>query len=385
MAEDPKATRAVMDVPEIAPDIPAGLERGLRNYWYPILQSEDLPADRPVGLTVLDEAVVVWREAAGRPQVVVDVCPHRGVRLSNGRVLDGHLQCAFHGLRFDGAGRCALIPWEPDDSGLSDEVRVRAYPAEELGGYVWAYIGDAEAFPPPPLAVEVPEELSKPDAFIWFRLPTEIWDANWLLTIDGGDAYHAVSLHADSQSASGEDWKGGRLAESAVSLADRRVKIVQTPHGIRGVSVDRSGAPIHHGHLTRETRGERVALPGIHTNPISPAPGAEPYAARLWQFPLDAGRTWIVRFLSWRAGSEAERARARQIFEDVALPRLKRVSAEDARISAGIDLVQARSNEFLFEPDMDLLRIRRRLKEAFLKQRDGERVGLAADAMVFPT
>ena len=230
----------------------------------------------------------------------------------------------------------------------------------------------------------MPEELSKPDDFIWFRLPTEIWDANWLLTVDGGDAYHAVTLHAASQSARGEAWKGGKLVESGVSLADRRVKIVETPHGIRGVSVDRAGKPIHHGHLTAEIRGERVALPGIHSNPISPAPGAEPYTARLWQFPLDAERTWVVRFLSWRAGSEDERARARQIYADIALPRLQRVAEEDARISAGLDLVEARSDEFLFEPDMDVVRMRRRIGDAFLSQLDGKRIPLAPAAMVFP-
>ena len=371
-------------VGEIAPDIPEGLELGLRNYWYPIFQSEELPVDAPVALTVLGEDLVVWRDAAGRPQAAIDRCPHRGVKLSRGRVLEGRLQCAFHGLRFDGEGACTLIPWEPEDSRLLDEVRIRAFPADELGGYVWVYIGDAGRFPPPPLAAEVPEELSRPDDFIWFRLPTEIWDANWLLTVDGGDAYHAVTLHADSQSARGEDWKGGKLVESGVSLADRRVKIVETPHGIRGVSVDRAGTPIHHGHLTAEIRGERVALPGIHTNPISPAPGAEPYAARLWQFPLDAGRTWVVRFLSWRAGSEDERARARRIYADIALPRLQRVAEEDARISAGLDLVEARSDEFLFEPDMDVVRMRRRIRDAFLSQLDGKRIPLAPDAMVFP-
>ena len=50
---------------EIAPDIPAGLELGLRNYWYPILQTEDLPAERPIQLTALGEDIAVWRDAAG--------------------------------------------------------------------------------------------------------------------------------------------------------------------------------------------------------------------------------------------------------------------------------------------------------------------------------
>jgi phenylpropionate dioxygenase-like ring-hydroxylating dioxygenase large terminal subunit len=382
MAETKLRSEAVR---EIAPDIPEGLERGLRNYWYPILQSEELPHDRPVALTALGENLVVWRDADGRPQAVIDVCPHRAVKLSTGRVLEGQLQCAFHGLRFDGGGRCVLIPWDTENRKLMDEVRVRAFPAEELGGYVWAYIGDAEKFPPPPLADEVPEELSDPDNFIWFRLPTEIWEANWLLTIDGGDAYHAVTLHADSQSSPDQRWQSGRVAESRVPLEDRRVEIVDTPHGIRGVSVDRDGKRIHHGHLTREIRGERVALPGIHTNPISPALGAEPYAARLWQFPIDAERTWIVRFLSWRASTDEERAQAEKIFTDIALPRLERVAKEDAMMSASqADLVTARANEFLFEPDMDLVRIRRRLKDAFLSQIDGERVPLGEGALAYP-
>ncbi len=128
-----------------------------------------------------------------------------------------------------------------------------------------------------------------------------------------------------------------------------------------------------------------MALPGIHTNPISPAPGAEPYAARLWQFPIDAERTWVVRFLSWRASSAADRTQAEKIFNDVALPRLERVAEEDALMAASqMDLVSARANEFLFEADMDLVRIRRRLKEAFVSQLDGKRVPLGEGALAYP-
>ena len=92
----------------------------------------------------------------------------------------------------------------------------------------------------------------------------------------------------------------------------------------------------------------------------------------------------MVRFLSWRAGSEDERARARRIYADIALPRLQRVAEEDARVSAGLDLVEARSDEFLFEPDMDVVRMRRRIRDAFLSQLDDKRIPLAPDAMVFP-
>ena len=150
-----------------------------------------------------------------------------------------------------------------------------AFAAEELGGYVWAYIGDARAFPPPPLESEVPEELGRPDEFVWLRLPTQVWKSNWLIAIDGSDAYHAVTLHTRSQSAADVARQGG------VPLKDRRVKIVRTSHGIRGVSVDLHGNPIGHGHFTTDVKGDRFCLPCISTNPIMPAPGALPYAARL--------------------------------------------------------------------------------------------------------
>ncbi len=58
---------AAIDVAEIAPDVPAGLERGLRNYWYPILLSEDLTEERPVAVNCLGESLVVWRDAEGHP------------------------------------------------------------------------------------------------------------------------------------------------------------------------------------------------------------------------------------------------------------------------------------------------------------------------------
>jgi phenylpropionate dioxygenase-like ring-hydroxylating dioxygenase large terminal subunit len=371
--------------PPLAPHIPQGLPGGLRSYWYPVLQSEELPADRPVGFMALSEPLVAWRDAAGRPHVVRDRCPHRSVKLSIGRVLDGDLQCALHGLRFDGTGRCTLIPWQIENPKVQDMVRVQAYPAEELGGYVWAYIGDAAAFPPPPLAGEVPEELSKPDEFIWFRLPTQVWNANWLLAIDGSDGFHAVTLHAGSQAVKDQKWTGGRAAESAVPLEDRRVKIVKTSHGLRGISVDLAGKQIAHGHFTVDVKGDRFTLPCIHTNPIVPAPGAAPYAARLWQFPIDETRCQIVRFVSWRARTAEERARAEKVFRDVALPRLEKVAAEDqVAAEAQGDVVAARSQEFLFAADEDVVGVRRLIAKAFLSGANGERIAIGAGALVYP-
>ena len=348
---------------DLAPNIPEGLPQGLPNYWYPILQSEELPADKPVGVRILGEALAVWRDADSQPCVVRDRCPHRSMKLSVGRVMDGNLQCILHGLRFDGKGICTLIPWEKERGAVHERVGVLAYPAQELGGYIWAYIGDAAKFPPSSLETEVPEELTKPDEFVCFRLKTQIWKSNWLLAIDGSDGFHAITLHTISQSASDISRQGG------VPLKDRRVQNVHTNHGVRGISVDLEGKPIGHGHFTTDVRGERFVLPCLTTNPISPAPGAASYASRLWQFPVDENHTMIVRYLAFRAGTEAERAKAKASFDSVAAQRLEKVGEEDAwAVEAQGDLLEARRSETLLSPDEDVVKVRRMIARAFVNK-----------------
>ena len=52
--------------------------------------------------TSFSGATMCWH-----PRAAPDRCPHRGTRLSLGRVCDGQIECPYHGWRFDGAGRCA--------------------------------------------------------------------------------------------------------------------------------------------------------------------------------------------------------------------------------------------------------------------------------------
>lgn len=374
--------------PELVKGVPKGLEHGLRNFWYPVVQSAEVPPDVPVPIKCLNEDLVVFRDAHGHAKVMVDRCPHRAVKLSAGRVLEGELQCAFHGLRFDGRGRCTLIPWEPADSKLLDQLSMRAYPTEELGGLVWAYLGDAEKFPPPPLRESVPEELTQPERFVHFLLPTDVWEANWLLVVDGSDGYHAVTLHATSQHhAAVREYVGTdvvarfdaseRRSESVVPLADRRVKIVETDgHGLRAISVDREGQHLDHGHRLGRYHGERFNLPAVFSNVLQPVGNAKPYVSRLFKVPIDYNRTRLFRYAAWRAESDEERTRCRELFENIVRVRQLKTGAEDKAMAAAAgDLVASRANEFLLTPDRDVVRIRRRITDAFLAQQlEGKRV-----------
>ncbi len=344
--------------PELAPGVPNGLEHGLRNFWYPILQSHDLPSGKPLSIKCLNEDLVVFRDAHGNPGVLVDRCPHRCVKLSAGRILDGELQCAMHGLRFSRAGHCSLIPWEPEDSRLLKKMTARAYKTAEVGGFVWAYLGDEARFPAPPLEVSLPEELLQPDQFVHFALPTDVWEANWLMVVDGSDAYHAVTLHAESQ------------LTSMVPLAERRLEIVETDgHGLRGIAVDRNGNHLDHGHRLEAYAGERFNLPSLFSNVLQPVSGAKPYVSRLFKVPIDCHRTRLFRYAAWRADTREQRKECEQLFERVVRSRQLKTAAEDKVMAAATgDLVEARTHESLLAPDRDMVRIRRRIAETYLAQ-----------------
>ncbi len=80
--------------------------------WWPVALDSDLQ-DRPVAVTLLGQPLVLWRELGGALAALADRCPHRGARLSLGEVVQGQLQCPYHGWRFDAQGRCVAIPAMP--------------------------------------------------------------------------------------------------------------------------------------------------------------------------------------------------------------------------------------------------------------------------------
>ena len=109
-------------------------------HWYPVLSSSEL-ARRPVARQRFGERWVFWRDARGRAVCMEDRCAHRGAALSQGRVVDGAIQCPFHGFCFDATGQCTRVPSEGDDWPIPDHFRVRSHAVREQGGYVWAWRG----------------------------------------------------------------------------------------------------------------------------------------------------------------------------------------------------------------------------------------------------
>ena len=53
----------------------------------------------------------IWKDGHNAWQAFLDVCPHRLIPLSEGRITDNkELQCAYHGWLFESSGKCTAIP-----------------------------------------------------------------------------------------------------------------------------------------------------------------------------------------------------------------------------------------------------------------------------------
>jgi phenylpropionate dioxygenase-like ring-hydroxylating dioxygenase large terminal subunit len=110
----------------------------LNRYWYVACRSAEL-GKRPIARQILGTPLTLFRDARGEPQALLDRCPHRNVPLSLGRVTrQGHLECAYHGWQFDGAGQCRSVPGLIE-TGPPRERRCPHAATREQEGLIWVY------------------------------------------------------------------------------------------------------------------------------------------------------------------------------------------------------------------------------------------------------
>lgn len=114
------------------------------NAWYVAGWSRDF-GDDLVPLTMLDRRLVVFRRSDGRLAVLEDRCPHRLLPLSKGERVGDTIQCGYHGMTFDGGGKCVRVPGQDN---LPASAYVETFPVEERHGIVWVWMGDPDRADP---------------------------------------------------------------------------------------------------------------------------------------------------------------------------------------------------------------------------------------------
>ena len=160
----------------------------VRESWYVAAWSHEVEAG-PVARTILGKPLLIFRGADGKPSALLDRCPHRALPLSKGRVVNGIVQCAYHGMEFDASGQCVHIPSQDI---IPRSARVLAFPSAERNGLIWLWTGD-------PSKADV---ATIPDLY-WLTHPG--WGAkgtsfnvrcNWRLVIDNlMDLTHLTFVH----------------------------------------------------------------------------------------------------------------------------------------------------------------------------------------------
>ena len=183
----------------------------MRRHWTPVCLVEEVgePDGTPIRARIFGEDLVVFRDTLGRVGVMDEYCPHRRASLVLGRNEDCGLRCLYHGWKMDVQGNVLEMVSEPVASGMTQKVKHLAYPTQEWGDLVWAYMGPPEtqtAFEPPRWA---------PTPEVRVTIAKVIIPCNWAQILEGAiDSAHSSSLHSsdmvparvDGAKATGTAW-----------------------------------------------------------------------------------------------------------------------------------------------------------------------------------
>ena len=106
---DAGVTFAAMPQPSPSESTPSS-DPFLRDIWYFALPSAELKPGAMRPKTLLGEPILLGRAGDGTVFAMRDICPHRGIPLSDGRLDRDEVECCYHGWRFGTDGRCTAIP-----------------------------------------------------------------------------------------------------------------------------------------------------------------------------------------------------------------------------------------------------------------------------------
>jgi phenylpropionate dioxygenase-like ring-hydroxylating dioxygenase large terminal subunit len=173
--------------PRLAPPPPEGEGGVFTQSWFPVMLSKDLAAGQLRGHDFLDGRIVLLRSGDRRVTAVSAYCPHVGADLSVGKVVDDHIQCAFHHWEYDNLGRCVR-------TGVGDapprNARLFVFPTEERYGIIWVFNGERPLFSLPDFPV--------PDAELAmanYAFPEPFRCDPWVFAANTPDMQHLKVVH----------------------------------------------------------------------------------------------------------------------------------------------------------------------------------------------
>jgi phenylpropionate dioxygenase-like ring-hydroxylating dioxygenase large terminal subunit len=124
----------------------------VKDCWYVAGLSHEFAPGKMTRHAIAEQSIAIWRTPEGKVVAFDNRCCHKRFPITDGRFMpDGTLECAYHGLCYDSAGKCVKIPAHPDGK-IPPNARLRPYPVIEQDGLVWIWSGipeRASLFQPP--------------------------------------------------------------------------------------------------------------------------------------------------------------------------------------------------------------------------------------------
>ncbi|HEY3118625.1 MAG TPA: Rieske 2Fe-2S domain-containing protein [Chloroflexota bacterium] len=171
---------------QVGPGTPMG--ELMRRYWLPFATVKQLHDHPTKAVSLLGEHLVAYRDRSGKYGLIQEFCAHRNTNLLWGIPEQDGLRCPYHGWVYDERGDCIDQPAESPESTFKDRIKVTAYPVEELGGMLWAWMGPE----PRPL-------VPRWEAFVKEGIRSVGWavlPCNWLQIMENSlDPVHTEHLH----------------------------------------------------------------------------------------------------------------------------------------------------------------------------------------------
>jgi len=369
----------------------------LRRYWQPAALLEELERGRAVvPVTLLGEALVLFRDGEGELGLIGRHCPHRGADLCYGRLEDNGLRCPFHGWHFDRTGQCVEQPGEPAGSRMFEQIQSTSYPVVEKNGIVWAYLGPDQppAFP----------------NFDCFRAPGShvfafkgLWRCNWLQALEVGiDPAHASFLHRFLQDEDPADSYGKQFRDSAADTSIPMTKLLrdyprpeievdETDYGLKLTALRHLEGGQTHVRITNQIFPQAICIPMSREMTITQ-----------WHVPIDDETCyWYAMFTSYAAPVDKDLMRAQRLKEH-RLPDYAPLKgahnnygydaaeqASETYTGMGLDInvhdqwavesmgaIQDRRQEHLGKTDVAIIRYRRMLRAAIAAVKEGREEAL---------
>lgn len=160
------------------------------NQWTIVLSSNQVKDD-PIGVTRMGEKLVFWRDQGGNVNCIFDQCVHRGASLSQGKCINGNLQCPFHGFEYDEKGKIVHIPANGYNEKVDSNFKTIYYPTFEKNGFIWIWWGDPEKMEPqePLFFEDIDEKFS-------FSQVIDPWEVHYSRVIENQlDVAHLPFVH----------------------------------------------------------------------------------------------------------------------------------------------------------------------------------------------